>query len=97
MLRLLSDVRNHFAERIGALTGFPLAIPNYPKMAAGKEPALILAFSPKEKEIVVPASDEGERSEFALVCELNGRRLSTPNPPHGFWRAGKIPDAIRGV
>jgi len=24
-------------------------------------------------------------------------RLSTPDPPHGFLRAGKIPDAVRGV
>jgi lysophospholipase L1-like esterase len=74
MLRLLSDVRNHFAERIGALTGFPLAIPNYPKMAAGKEPALILAFSPKEKEIVVPASDGFGRLKLASV-QFNWRML----------------------
>jgi hypothetical protein len=24
-------------------------------------------------------------------------RLSTPDPPRGFWRAGKIPDAILGA
>jgi hypothetical protein len=24
-------------------------------------------------------------------------RLRTPDPPHGFWRAMKIPDLIRSV
>jgi hypothetical protein len=58
---------------------------------------LILTISLWEKEFVVPASGEDGRSEFALVGELNGWGLRTPDPPHGFWRTGKTTDAIRDV
>jgi hypothetical protein len=45
------------------------------KMVEEKKPALILTFSPREKEIVVPASVKSERPEFAPVQWLNGWML----------------------
>jgi hypothetical protein len=49
--------------------------PVNPKMVAEREPALILTFSPKEKEIVVPVLGKSGCPEFALVQGFNARFL----------------------
>lgn len=102
MLPLLSDFRNHFAKRNGALTGLPLAVPNYLKMASGKEPALILASPRRRKSLFLRLTDLDALSlrQFSLTGECfkgnfhgcfilkghTGLRLRYVEPAHGCWR-----------
>jgi hypothetical protein len=58
--------------------------PLSPKMVAEREPALILAFSLREKEVVVPASGKSGRAELAPVQGFHARNfLGTSSPELG--------------